>query len=343
MIRNLVKETQQLLTCGSSLEILGMSRRGMSQLLNDFQWKKTFEKLAKDGDFSAGTILGALKPVMDTWAAEPQGGWLGFICEETKSLMYPENYRVTADGQKRAKYFFMENYRALLGYEREIKGFSPTDQIEFLDDDEVRDCMTFKEYERLKEFWSGSYIFEFMRISREITPFNTVGHIGGVHHVATFVGKQLAGTDIPVDMALLSGAAAGHDIGKFGCSPQEARRIPYLHYYYTDELLRKENMPMIAHIASNHSTWDLELENLSVESLLLIYADFRVKSSRENREEIIHFYTLAESFDVILGKLDNVDTQKRQRYERVYAKLKDFEDYLTDMGVQTDVSMPPAG
>ena len=215
MIRNLVKETQQLLTCGSSLEILGMSRRGMSQLLNDFQWKKTFEKLAKDGDFSAGTILGALKPVMDTWAAEPQGGWLGFICEETKSLMYPENYRVTADeGQKRAKYFFMENYRALLGYEREIKGFSPTDQIEFLDDDEVRDCMTFKEYERLKEFWSGSYIFEFMRISREITPFNTVGHIGGVHHVATFVGKQLAGTDIPVDMALLSGAAAGHDIGK---------------------------------------------------------------------------------------------------------------------------------
>ena len=343
MIRNLVKETQQLLTCESSLEILGMSRRGMSQLLNDFQWKKTFEKLVKDGDFSAGTILGALKPVMDTWAAEPQGGWLGFICEETKSLMYPENYRVTADeGQKRAKYFFMENYRALLGYEREIKGFSPTDQIEFLDDDEVRDCMTFKEYERLKEFWSGSYIFEFMRISREITPFNTVGHIGGVHHVATFVGRQLAGTDIPVDMALLSGAAAGHDIGKFGCSPQEARRIPYLHYYYTDELLRKENMPMIAHIASNHSTWDLELENLSVESLLLIYADFRVKSSRENREEIIHFYTLAESFDVILGKLDNVDTQKRQRYERVYAKLKDFEDYLTDMGVQTDVSMPPA-
>ncbi len=58
-------------------------------------------------------------------------------------------------------------------------------------------------------------------------------------------------------------------------------------------------MPMIAHIASNHSTWDLELENLSVESLLLIYADFRVKSSRENGEETIHFYTLAEAFDVI--------------------------------------------
>ncbi len=69
----------------------------------------------------------------------------------------------------------------------------------------------------------GSYIFEFMRISREITPFNTIGHIGGVHYVAIFVGKQFTGTDIPIDMALLSGAAAaGHDLGKFGCSPQEA-------------------------------------------------------------------------------------------------------------------------
>ena len=121
MIRNLVKETQQLLTCESSLEILDMSRRGMSQLLNDFQWRKTFEKLAKDGEFSAGTILSALKPVMDTWTAEPQCGWLEFICEETKSMMYPENYKITADeGQKRAKHFFMENYRALLGYERKV-------------------------------------------------------------------------------------------------------------------------------------------------------------------------------------------------------------------------------
>ncbi len=29
-----------------------------------------------------------------------------------------------------------------------------------------------------------------------------------------------------------------------------------------------------------------------------------------------------------MNKLDNVDTEKRHRYEKVYAKLKDFEDYL---------------
>ena len=97
-------------------------------------------------------------------------------------------------------------------------------------------------------------------------------------------------------------------------------------------------MPEIAHIAANHSTWDLEFENLSVESLLLIYADFRVKSTRdESGREIIHFYTLAEAFDVILSKLDNVDDAKRHRYEKVYARLRDFEDYMISVGAVTDM------
>ena len=344
MIRNILKNTQQLLTDKKSLRILGLSRKSMLRLLEELEWKKAFLSVAEKADFSAANVLSAMKPFMDGWAQEPEGGWLRFICEEIKSSLYPENFHVVAnDAQAKAKYFFLQNYRALLGYEKEIRGFLPTDNIELLERQEVRDCITFKEYEKLRAFWSDSYIFEFMRISREITPFNTIGHIGGVHYVATFVGNQLKNTDIPIDMALLSGAAAGHDLGKFGCSPSEARRIPYLHYYYTDRLLKRQNMPMIAHIASNHSTWDLELENLSVESLLLIYADFRVKSSRgDDGKEIVHFYTLTEAFDVILGKLDNVDTAKKHRYERVYAKLKDFENYLIDLGVETDVWKEPS-
>ncbi|MBR7088538.1 MAG: hypothetical protein IKI38_04200, partial [Mogibacterium sp.] len=79
-------------------------------------------------------------------------------------------------------------------------------------------------------------------------------------------------------------------------------------------------------------------ENLSAESLLLIYADFRVKSTRdEEKREIIHFYTLDEAFEVILSKLDNVDAAKKHRYEKVYARLKDFEDYMKELGAETDL------
>ena len=41
----------------------------------------------------------------------------------------------------------------------------------------------------------------------------------------------------------------------------------------------------------------------------------------------IYIYSLQDSFDVILHKLDNVNKQKKKRMES-YAKLKDFEDYL---------------
>ena len=180
-----------------------------------------------------------------------------------------------------------------------------------------------------------------MRIGADITPFNTLGHISGVHYVAMYTARQLYDAGVPVDLGLISAAAASHDIGKYGCRKHEENRVPYLHYYYTDYCLNRYKLPVIAHIAANHSTWDLELENLSVESLLLIYADFRTKSTREDGKEIIHFYSLKEAFDVILSKLDNVDEAKKHRYEKVYARLRDFEDYMTEHGYDPDYGARP--
>ena len=129
----------------------------------------------------------------------------------------------------------------------------------------------------------------------------------------------------------MSGAAASHDLGKFGCRPGE--NVPFLHYYYTDQWLLARGMEGISHIASNHSTWDLELESLSAESLLLIYADFRSKQTRDEqgREKIILF-PLEASFQVILKKLENVDAHKKHRYEFVYGKLHDLRTTCATWG-----------
>ena len=45
-----------------------------------------------------------------------------------------------------------------------------------------------------------------MRIGVDITPFNTLGHVGGVHYVVVYAARQLARNGIPVDVALISGA-----------------------------------------------------------------------------------------------------------------------------------------
>lgn len=62
--------------------------------------------------------------------------------------------------------------------------------------------------------------------------------------------------------------------------PARGAVFPLLHYYYTDQWLLGRGMPAVSHIAANHSTWDLELDTLSMESLCLIYADFRSKQGR---------------------------------------------------------------
>mgnify|MGYP001652445142 CR=1 FL=1 len=181
-------------------------------------------------------------------------------------------------------------------------------------------------------YFRSEYIYELMRLGMEVTPYNTLEHIAGVHWVAMHVAGGLYEAGVPIDLALESGAAAGHDFGKFGCKPGEA--VPHMHYYYTDQWFRHRGMDYIGYIAANHSTWDLEPERLSVEELVLIYADFRVK--QKDGRTIIS--PLGEAFDNILDKLENVDKAKYDRYRFVYSRLKDFEDYMRMLGVDIDLN-----
>lgn len=336
----LYKKIERSLTDRGFLKRIQMSRKAMLALLAENGWKEKVQTPQFQQADCRGVLLHA-EETMNRLSPAPKEGWLSYIYQETIAELFPDHYsqNETQCAFHAGKLFYLEVLRNVFEVQEEEKGFSPLLNMRFLSPEEVKDAPAADEYLHFTEYCAKHYLIEFMRIGKEITPYNTIGHICGVHFTALYIAKQLAKLQVPVDLALVSGAAAGHDIGKYGCKGAEAKRIPYLHYYYTDQFLQRNGMPLIAHIASNHSTWDLELENLSVESLILIYADFRVKSSRtEDGEEIVHFYTLAEAFDVILGKLDNVDEAKTHRYKKVYAKLKDFEDYMVSLGVCTDLT-----
>lgn len=338
--QQLYKKIEQNLTAKPFLKRIGLSKKSMYGILAENNWKQRAAEMAGSSGISCGQVLDLAAETMEKFSPEPEEGWLSYIYEDIISELFPEDtsQERKKEGLQAGKLFYLEVLRTVFSYRRDKEGFSPLVNMEPPLPELVDQCPAGEEYRIFLEYHREHYLMEFMRIGREITPYNTVGHICGVHYVAMHVADQLYQAEIPVDLALVSGAAAGHDIGKYGCKGAEAKRIPYLHYYYTDEFLKRNGMPLIAHIASNHSTWDLELENLSVESLILIYADFRVKSSRrEDGEEIVHFYTLDEAFDVILNKLDNVDAAKTQRYKKVYAKLKDFEAYMVSLGVSTDL------
>ena len=259
----------------------------------------------------------------------PEGGWSGYVLSDAIARLYPQHRREATEQQEDFALCALLAVQLLLAEERRTQRFDMTMDFAFCTDEEAAGSPF---YQRFLQVWRQDFVYELLRLSRELTPFSTLQHIAMVHHVAMTAGRALRRGGAAVDLALTSAAAAGHDIGKFGCMPGE--RVPYLHYYYTDEWLTRSGLPQVGQVAGNHSTWDLELANLSVESMLLIYADFRSKQRREpDGRETAALYSLKDAFDVILSKLDNVDTAKKRRYEYVYRKLRDFEEYLIAHGV----------
>ena len=258
----------------------------------------------------------------------PEGGWSSYVLSNAIARLYPQHRREATAQQEDFALCALLALQLLLAEERSLP-FDMTMDFAFCTEAEAADSPY---YQRFLQVWRQDFVYELLRLSSELTPFSTLQHIAMVHHVAMTAGRALRRSGVTVDLGLTSAAAAGHDIGKFGCLPGE--RVPYLHYYYTDEWLTRSGLPQVGQVAGNHSTWDLELANLSVESMLLIYADFRSKQRREaDGRETAALYSLKDAFDVILSKLDNVDDAKKRRYEYVYRKLRDFEEYMRFCGV----------
>ena len=277
-------------------------------------------------------VLALCRPELDALSGgqEPAQGWLAYTYDFACRLLFPEEDADTSCAA--GAVFFLSVLQVLFAAEDELLPRDPAWTFDFPTEEELSGCACAASLGQMLRSWKREYVYELMRLGLEATPYRTLEHIAGVHHVAMTAARGLRRAGIPLDLALVSGSAAGHDIGKFGCRPGE--RVPYLHYYYTDLWFRRRRITDIGHVAANHSVWDLEPDYLSVESLLLIYADFRVKQSRDpDGREITRISSLAEAFDVILSKLDGVDDAKRCRYMRVYARLRDFEQFMVDRGV----------
>ena len=281
-------------------------------------------------------VLALCRPELETLCpGEPSEGWLAYAYDYARRLLYPE--KTDAEPFAPGAVFLLSVLQVLFAAEAELLPHDPAWTFDFLTDDELAGSPSAPSYQRFLRLWRREYVYELMRLGLEVTPYRTLEHIAGVHHIAVTAARALRKSGVAVDVALVSGAAAGHDLGKFGCRPGE--RVPYLHYFYTDQWFRRRRMTDIGHVAANHSVWDLEPDYLSVEALLLIYADFRVKQLHDAQgREITRISTLAQAFQVILDKLDDVDGEKQKRYTRVYARLEDFEQFMVSRGVDVTMS-----
>ena len=343
-IADVYRVLQEQLLQKSVLKKMKLTKKRMLELLKGSGFQQRLGPALAEKLINCGKTLELCQGIMEELSGStPESGWLPYIYSYVRKGLFPGSCPdILLPEYEPAVLFYLEVLHTLLPFEKKWQPFERTRDFEFPDN--TGDSYYTDEYDRFLTCFREQHVYEMMRIGREIMPFDLLAHVAGVHYVAMHVARQLNQAGVPIDLRLISSAAACHDIGKYGCREFEEKRIPYLHYYYTDLWCKRNSLPTIGHVAANHSTWDLELEDLQVESLVLIYADFRVKTrKRVDGREVMGFYSLQDSFQVILDKLDNVDQKKEDRYRHVYAKLKDFEDYMESLGVNVDFSTDQLG
>lgn len=314
-----------------------ISHLSLTNNVDNYLFVVNINNMIKNQDYTCKSILNLCQNILDNiYPNLSKSDWLNYTYNMLLYKSFPDSVEISSndicENIKLGCKIYIEIIRVFCKYEKlsNISSFYIQYPLNFLDKNEIDLLDSKSEYKRFIRYFNNEYIYEMMKLNQEILGHNTLDHICGVHHLALSIARQIKNLGVPIDLGRVSGSAAGHDLGKFGCKKSESKRVAYLHYYYTDKWFKKHHITYIGHIALNHSVWDLELENLSIESLILIYCDFRVKN---NNKFQMNIFSLKESFDIILQKLDNVDDLKKKRYSKVYAKLKDFEDYLIHIGV----------
>lgn len=337
MLNELHKEILQSLTKKELLKKINISEEKIQSYVINKKFVNNLLILINKKNLLCKDVLDLASDILDNVCTEPPTDWLSYIFQYTLHKSFPEAVTIKLYPKYESSVLiYLEILKTILRHGKTSGVFDKFTDFKFLSDEEIKELSNPDEYLNFINIFDNNYIYELMMLDQEVNGFNTLNHVAAVHYVAMHVARQLKKVGSHVNLGLVSGSAAGHDIGKYGCKGLEKGRVPYLHYYYTDQWFTKYNMPNIGLIAANHSTWDLELENLPLESLILIYADFRVKNRSTKSGYEMHIYELSESFQVILDKLDNVDEKKEKRYQRVYSKLKDFEKYIIHEGINID-------
>lgn len=305
------------------------------------KFQMNLDSYTKDRDLSVFSLFHLFYDCLFPIHQIPKDKWFKDVYKWALSKSFPDKYDLNLSFNEEYLYKFYLNIIDLSKTNlKDIKEseFISKYPISVLTLDEEKQLGFPHEYFNFKSKFKELYIYQIMYLDMIITGHNTLDHVIGVNYVAMHIARQLKALGLPVDLGTMVGASLGHDIGKYGVLKEDLSLVPYFHYYYTEYWFNRFNMTETGHIATNHSTWDLELQSLPLESLILIYSDFRVKNKVKNNEYTMNIYDLDDSFHVILSKLDNVDQTKESRYKKVYNKLKDFENYMVSLGVDTTPS-----
>ncbi len=207
-----------------------INKEYISLHMNSLEFNKKLSKMILNKDFSAKSTLqlctGLLKNI---YPIKSEEDCLNKIYNYCLNRTFPNIDKIHSDSnldicaEVFLKIFciindFEKNYNSYI-----FKGKYP---LNFLKEEEIQSLERPQEYKKFLSNFKKDYIYEMMKLSEEIMGFNTLDHVCGVHYLCLHIGRQLKTLGIPIDLGRVSGAGAGHDIGKYGCTGEDLKRVP---------------------------------------------------------------------------------------------------------------------
>ena len=145
------------------------------------------------GRFSAKKVLALLQPQLDRFCEPPAEGWLQHAYNHVLGRLFPEKASGIPETpeQAAARLFLLQFLKGLYRFERETLPFDPTLDFAVLTQEERRIYTGSGEYSMLLHMADKHFVYEFMRLGIELTPFNTLGHIADFAHLADGIQRFL--------------------------------------------------------------------------------------------------------------------------------------------------------
>lgn len=189
------KELQNTLTARDFLQNAGLHKKDVLAVMDKGVWLEAMEKLTT-GEVSCRNVLNLCSLAMESFAgSKPKDGWLPALYGHMIRKIYPHRDDIPATDQyDKAAAFYLECLRFFLKKEKERLPFSRIRDFDFATEEELAESPYEEEYRRFLQCFSDAYLYELMRIGREIMPFDMLAHVAGVHHIAMHIARQLVKT-----------------------------------------------------------------------------------------------------------------------------------------------------
>lgn len=154
---------------------------------------------------------------------EPREGWLPYCYGFARRLLFPEKHGDRSHGA--GAVFFLSVLQVLLDAERELRDYDPAWDFAPPAPEELTDCPAAAQFGQMLRLWKREYVYEMMRLGLEVTPYRTLEHIVGVHHVAVTAGRALRRGAYPWTWPWCPAAPSATTSANSAATPESGCRI----------------------------------------------------------------------------------------------------------------------